>query len=148
MSNESNPTGAGSRRSLLTPELRERLLGNGQAGDVDHIPVVQFVNPVGLGHWLASELDTDGDTLFGIADLGEPEFGSFSLSELEGLVLPLRSQIERDPHFVGRYPISIYAEAARATGSLEEGIRLVGMIAALRREANDALSSRLSHDCL
>lgn len=126
-------TGANDGRSLLTPELRERLLANGRDADTDHVPVVKFENPVGHGLWLASELDADGDTLFGVADLGEPELGSFSLSELENIVLPLRSRIERDPHFVGRLPVSIYAEAARSTGSLAEGIRLIGIIHALRR---------------
>ncbi len=47
----------------------------------DHVPVVKFFNPLGEGVWLATELDEDGDTLFGLADLGEPELGSFSLSE-------------------------------------------------------------------
>ena len=58
---------------LLTPDLRQRLLANGRERDVDHVPVVKFFNPVGTGTWLATELDADGDTLFGLADLGEPE---------------------------------------------------------------------------
>lgn len=63
--------------NLLTPELRERLLTNGREFDADHVPVVKFFNPLGEGVWLATELDADGDTLFGLADLGEPELGSF-----------------------------------------------------------------------
>lgn len=55
---------------LLTPDLRQRLLANGRERDVDHVPVVKFFNPVGTGTWLATELDADGDTLFGLADLG------------------------------------------------------------------------------
>jgi hypothetical protein len=64
---------------LLTPNLRDRLLVNGRVPDADHVPVVKFFNPLGEGVWLATELDPDGDTLFGLADLGEPELDSFSL---------------------------------------------------------------------
>ena len=55
---------------LLTPSQRARLLANGRMPDADHIPVVKFFNPFGRGTWLATELDEDGDILFGIADLG------------------------------------------------------------------------------
>ena len=47
--------------------------------------MVKFLNPLGVGTRLATEFDEDGDTLFGLADLGEPELGSFSLSEVESL---------------------------------------------------------------
>lgn len=133
MTDETDYNGTDANRSLLTPELRDKLLANGRSRDTDHIPVVKFFNPAGPGVWLASELDADGSTLFGVADLGEPEFGSFSLAELESLTLPFGLKIERDPHFVGRNPISIYAEAARLTGSLAEGIRFIGIMDALRR---------------
>ena len=49
---------------LLSDELREKLLANGRARDVDHVPVVKFFNPHGEGVWLATELDEDGDTLY------------------------------------------------------------------------------------
>ena len=58
---------------LLPQDLRERLLANGRRRGLDHVPVVRFFNPLGVGTWLASELDEDGDTLFGLAHLGEPE---------------------------------------------------------------------------
>ena len=57
---------------LLTPSQRARLLANGRMPDADHIPVVKFFNPFGRGTWLATELDEDGDILFGLADLGYP----------------------------------------------------------------------------
>ncbi|WP_292087394.1 DUF2958 domain-containing protein, partial [Mesorhizobium sp.] len=60
---------------LLTDDLRGRLLANGHDRDADHIPVVKFFNPLGEGVWLATELDANGDTLFGLADLGYPELG-------------------------------------------------------------------------
>ena len=44
--------------------------------------MVKLFNPLGAATWMATELDEDGDTLFGLADLGFgcPELGYFSLS--------------------------------------------------------------------
>jgi hypothetical protein len=110
---------------LLTPELRERLLANGRERDTDHIPVAKFFNPLGEGVWLATELDEDGDTMFGLADLGEPELGSFSLAEMSAVRLPLGLGIERDVLFEGLCPISVWAEAASRTGSIREAERVL-----------------------
>jgi hypothetical protein len=111
---------------LLTPQIHARLLANGLKPDVDHAPVVKLFNPVGAATWLASELDEDGDTLFGLADLsfGCPELGSFSLSEITSVRLPFGLGIERDILFEGQFPLSVYAEAARLAGSivLTEGL--------------------------
>ena len=103
---------------LLTPSMRARLLDNGRTPDADHIPVVKFFNPFGQGTWLATELDEDGDILFGLADLGYPELGSWSLSEMAAIRLPFGMGIERDLHFEGLFPISVWAEAARTEGSI------------------------------
>jgi len=121
---------------LLTDDLRDRLLANGRQRDVDHVPVVKFFNPVGAATWLATELDADGDTLFGLADLGFgcPEVGAFSLTELSSVHLPFGLGIERDILFEGTYPLSVYAEAARQAGSIVLGERLLeAAAAALRR---------------
>lgn len=120
---------------LLTPELRERLLANGRRRALDHVPVVKFFNPLGIGTWLATELDEDGDTLFGLADLGDPELGSFSLAEMQALELPLGMGIERDILFAGVYPLSVYAQAARTAGRIVIDERLLrAAAAALQRE--------------
>lgn len=110
---------------LLIPELRDQLLANGRDRDADHVPVVKFFNPLGEGVWLATELDADGDTLFGLADLGEPELGSFSLAEMIAVRLPLGLGIERDILFEGLVPISAWAEAARRTGSIRDAERVL-----------------------
>ena len=110
---------------LLTQSQRARLLANGRTPDADHIPVVKFFNPFGQGTWLATELDEDGDTVFGLADLGYPELGSWSLSEMAAIRLPLGLGIERDLHFEGRYPISVWAEAARTEGSISAAERVL-----------------------
>lgn len=119
---------------LLTPELRESLFANGRERGVDHIPVVKFFNPLGAGVWLATELDEDGDTLFGLADLGEPELGSFSLTEMSEIRLPLGLGIERDILFEGWFPISVWAEAARRTGSIRDAERVLYAAARARRQ--------------
>lgn len=112
---------------LLTPELRAVLLANGAAsatseGRHDPAPVVKWFNPVGAATWLVTEMDTDGDTMFGLADLGFqcPEMGSFSLSEIAALRLPLGLSIERDLSFSTDRPLSYWAEVARARGSISD----------------------------
>ncbi|SJZ60064.1 Protein of unknown function [Enhydrobacter aerosaccus] len=119
---------------LLTDDLRERLLANGLERGADHVPVVKFFNPLGQGIWLATELDADGHTLFGLADLGYPELGSFSLEELASIVLPFGMGIERDILFTGDFPISVWAEAARQAGSIRAAERILYRAASPRRD--------------
>ena len=89
--------------------------------------IMRFFNPVGTGTWYVTEMadvlyqknakkGTDYVTyekrdpdfsfdkvkdvvFFGLAELGyEFEWGSFSMSELSGLILPHDMEIERDEH--------------------------------------------------
>lgn len=108
---------------LLTQRLRVRLRANADRTDgIDHdpVPVVKFFNPCGSATWLATELDADGDTLFGLADLGFgcPELGSFSLSEIASVRVAFGLRIERDLHFATIHRLSEWAEAARRAGSI------------------------------
>lgn len=116
---------------LLTPDLREKLRANAETPGADHVPVAKFFNPAGAGTWLATELSADGDTLFGLADLGFgcPEVGSFSLAELESLRLPFGLSIERDIAFSTEHALSAWAEAARASGSLGAAERILAAAA-------------------
>ncbi|MEN5144559.1 DUF2958 domain-containing protein [Brevundimonas diminuta] len=109
---------------LLTPDLRDRLRANAEARlaalvaetpEPDPVPVVKFFNPVGAATWLATELDGDGDTLFGLADLGfgTPELRSFSLAEIESVRLPFGLAIERDLHFSTHFRLSVWSAWAR-----------------------------------
>jgi Protein of unknown function (DUF2958) len=106
---------------LLTQDQRIRMIANGQSRG-DHVPVVKFFYPVGAATWLFSELDEDGDILFGLCDLGFgcPEMGSASLAEIAAVSLPFGLTIERDLCFEGRFPLTIYADAARVAGSITE----------------------------
>ncbi|WFU29115.1 DUF2958 domain-containing protein [Bradyrhizobium sp. CB1717] len=119
---------------LLTDELREPLLANGREPDTDHVPVVKFFNPLGAGVWLATELDSDRDTLFGLADLGEPELRPFSLAEMTAVRLPFDMGIERDLLFEGMVPISVWVEAARWTGGIRAAERALYAASPAKRE--------------
>ena len=56
--------GAGTLKLLrANADAAARDVGNDGRGH-DPAPVVKFFNPVGSASWLASELDSDGDTLF------------------------------------------------------------------------------------
>jgi hypothetical protein len=114
---------------LLTPELRAALRANDEArraavmaglDEPDLMPIAKFFNPVGAATWLATELGEDGDTLFGLADLGFgcPELGSFSLSELGAVRLLFGLGIERDLGFTTQLPISTWAAWSRRAGSI------------------------------
>lgn len=121
---------------LLTPELRQALRTNAVVREMhqrrelpepDPCPVVKFFNPIGAATWLATELERDGDTLFGLADLGFgcPELGSFSLSEIEAVRLSFGMGIERDIGFATPHPLSVWADTARRAGSILHAQSLV-----------------------
>ena len=86
--------------------------------------MVKFFNPAGGQTWLVSEMDEDGDTLFGLCDLGmgEPELGNLSLSELAGIRTRFGLGIERDLWFTATAPMSKYADAARKVGRIIEDV--------------------------
>ena len=119
---------------LITPPIRSRLEANRQGWD--HIPVVKFFNPVGRGVWLAVSIAEDGDALFGMADLGFgcPEAGSFSLSELSALRLPLGLGIERDLAFESATPLSTWLDIARDCASLSEAEEIIGYFERITRK--------------
>jgi hypothetical protein len=125
---------------LLTEDQRARLIANG-LNRGDHVPVVKFFNPVGSGTWLFSELDADGDTLFGLCDLGFgcPEMGSASLSEIARVHLPFGLTIERDLCFEGRFTLTVYADAARECGGITEDTARLEAAAAARAYDDSAL---------
>jgi hypothetical protein len=109
--------------SLLTPDLFAVLRANASAAaDPGHdpTPVVKFFSPVGAATWLATECDADGDTLFGLTDLGFgcPELGAFSLREIAAVRLPFGLAIERDLYFESHVPLSVWADTARRAGSI------------------------------
>ena len=125
---------------LLTQDLRARLVANGKIPG-DHAPVVKFFSPVGAATWLFSELDEAGDILFGLCDLGFgcPEMGSASLAEITAVTLPFGLTIERDHHFEGRFPLTVYADAARLCGGITEDAARLEAAAVARAQEDSAL---------
>jgi len=112
----------------LTHALHATLRANARAGRIceergerfDPLSVLKLFNPLGAATWIATELDDDGDTLLGLADLGFgcPELCSFSLGEIAGVRLRFGLTIERDIAFTPRAPLSVWAETARRLGSI------------------------------
>lgn len=105
---------------LIDSATRELLLANGRQRDRDHTPVVKLFNPMGPATWLLCELDADGDTLFGLCDLGvgEPELGYVSFDELKEVSAGLAIGLERDLSFRANKTISEYARNARIMGRI------------------------------
>jgi hypothetical protein len=105
---------------LITKEI----LGKLEKNPRDHSsnkPWLKLFNPVGAETWLISEIEADGDTLFGLCDLGwgHPELGNVSLNELESLALPFGLKIERDMYFEPTKTLAEYAADARTAGRID-----------------------------
>ena len=105
---------------LLPDDIKRQLMQNNIFRDDDHVPVVKFFLPGTGCTWLITELEQDGDTLFGLCDLGmgEPELGYVSLTELRTVRSRLGLSVERDLHWSGKARLSAYARAARASGRI------------------------------
>ncbi|MBY0508519.1 MAG: DUF2958 domain-containing protein [Rhodospirillaceae bacterium] len=109
---------------VIPQHLWEQLLANGQAQDgTDHLPVIKFFDPAGAATWLITEVRPDDhDSLFGLCDLGMgfPELGYVSLAELRSVTNRLGIPLERDLFFAARFPLSVYAAAARLVERITE----------------------------
>ena len=110
---------------LLTAAQRAQMLANGAAHaagqDVDPLPVVRLFALDAHATWLLASLDpTDGDTAYGLIDLGlgMPELSTVKLSDLVSIVGPLKRPIERDLYFTAKRTLSDYARLARINGSI------------------------------
>jgi hypothetical protein len=114
---------------LLTKAIEARLRHNRQAQtsvqgtslELDHYPVVKFFTPDGGATWLISEMYDDGDTLFGLCDLGLgcAELGNVSLSELKSIRGKFGLPIERDKWFKADKTLNEYALAAKQRGRID-----------------------------
>jgi hypothetical protein len=114
-------------KKLITDAEREQLLANGAARSqgqaLDPLPVVKLYTPDAHATWLLTELDpTDGDTAFGLLDLGlgAPDLGTVRLSDLETIRGPGNLPVHRDLHFTPRRTLAEYARRARADGSIND----------------------------
>lgn len=110
---------------LLTKPQLIRLIQNGTGAErgKDHIPVVKLFMPGTRCTWLLTEIDPEEHSLaFGLCDLGlgSPELGYVSLDEISSVKNAYGLGVERDLCFEAKYPISIYAEAARSCQYITE----------------------------
>jgi hypothetical protein len=102
---------------LLTKPIHAELLRRGKLESVmDLPPVVKFFTPDAACTWLIASMLDDGDTLFGLCDLGVgfPELGTVSLSELKTVRGRLRIPVERDLHITFDQSLRVYVEKANA----------------------------------
>jgi len=108
---------------LLTKALEQKLrANNANQNKKDIRPVLKIFNPYGAATWLFSELYPDGDTLYGLCDLGmgTPELGYVSLNELKNIRIGgYQGMLERDKWFEPKYTLAEYADKAREKGSIE-----------------------------
>ncbi len=83
---------------LITKEIENRFRELGRQDVPNPTVVAKFFNPCGSGTWYATEYDPETRICFGyVTGLGFPEWGSFSVKELEELRCPpLGLPIERD----------------------------------------------------
>jgi hypothetical protein len=115
---------------LIPEALCARMLANDRnlPNDDDPFPVVRLFTPGGGATWLLTESDTDNpDSAFGLCDTGQgfPELGYLSLTEIASIRGPLGLPVERDHSFEPQFPLSVYAKAARQTGSIAAGDALL-----------------------
>lgn len=112
---------------FTTDQERAQLLANGQARAagqaIDPLPVVRLFTPDAHATWLLVSLDpADGDTAFGLIDLGisMPELGTVKLSDLASILGPNKMPVRRDQYFQAVCPLSEYLRLAEENGSFIE----------------------------
>ena len=112
-------------KQLITIDDRTRLLANGQARagghDTDPLPVMRLFTPDAHAIWLLASLDpADGDTCYGLIDLGigMPALGMVKLSDLASIVGPNKLPVMRDRYFQAVRPLSEYLRLAQENGSI------------------------------
>ncbi|MBH9683561.1 DUF2958 domain-containing protein [Burkholderia cepacia] len=112
---------------LVTADQRVQLLAVGTARaagqDIDPLPVVRLFTPDAHATWLLAALDpTDGDTAWGLIDLGigMPALGTVKLSDLASIVGPQQRPVLRDLYFHASRPLSEYGQLAQRDGSIPD----------------------------
>lgn len=110
---------------LITEDERKQLLAHGRARAagraIDPLPVVRLFTPDAHATWLLASLDpADGDTAYGLIDLGisMPELGMVKLSELASIVGPRQQPVMRDRYFLAVRPLSQYLRQAEEYGAI------------------------------
>jgi len=121
--------------NLFTDEQYQQLLKNGSDPDKNYPPVAHLFMPWGRAEWLISEINPECPHIaFGLCDLGMgfPELGYVDLQELQAVkVGPFQLGVENNDHFQGKYPMSVYASAARVCGAISRNEPLLRKVYAM-----------------
>jgi hypothetical protein len=113
------------QQKLFTNQQIKQLIANGINRDNDHKPVVKLFTPDANCTWLITEIDPEDQNIaFGLCDLGlgYPELGYIYLPEINNFRGRLGLPVERDRSFESKYPISMYAKAAKNRRAITEYI--------------------------
>jgi len=114
------------------PELIQ-LIKNGQNTDdtADHYPVAKLFVPGTGRKWLVTEVDYS-NPLKGVAlsddGDGKVTYGDVNFEDIIAQAMLIDKKVQRDPYFVGKYPISVYLTAGMALGFITEFDILLGKV--------------------
>ena len=87
---------------LITADIQKKLDKNFQEQNDEDI-VLKLFNPCGAQTWLITQIEPDGDIMWGLADLGFGcvEYGTISFNEIKAFRGVFGLGIERDRSFRG-----------------------------------------------
>ncbi len=101
----------------------------------DHVPVAKFIDRKRSYTWLVTHFMSEcGYMMHGLANYGNgyPMLCTITWDELTSHNGILGEPAKQDPHFVGRYPISVYSDAAQAYRRIVEDEAILARFVAPR----------------
>ena len=111
---------------FLTDEQRRQMLANGEARargeEGDPYPVLKLYTPDAGASWVLTALDADGDTAYGLIDIGTgfTELGLVSLKMLAGIKGPRGLSVAVEPGYKARKTLAAYVADAQRDGMVTD----------------------------
>ncbi len=111
---------------FLTDEQRRQMLANGEARargeEIDPYPVLKLYTPDAGASWVLTALDADGDTAYGLIDIGTgfTELGLVSLPMLAGIKGPRGLPVAIEPGYKPRKRLAAYVADAQRIGMITD----------------------------